>query len=127
MKWPKEVVSAVSRALEIEPADGLRSDQVLQSLLDETARRAVWRAQGDPSKVGQALRSPFTPLGSVVADGIVGRAKRLTLHGDRWNVAVDAIHGYIELNARAVVEAYRDEMEPYDDAVGQGWESSSEW
>ncbi len=117
MQWPPEIVAAFNRALEIEPAAGWSKDQVLQKLLDETARRAVWRAQGDPAQARAALRSPYTPLGSLVGECVEGLAKRLVLHGDKWGEAVQALHGYIEANAAAVFEVFQDEAEPYDDKV----------
>ena len=115
MQWPSEIVAAFERAVRIEPADGWTSAHVLQALLDETARRAVWRAQGDPARISGALRWPYTPLGSLCADGVDGRANKLMIFGSLWGAAVDALHGYIEQNAQMICDVFRDEMEPYDD------------
>jgi hypothetical protein len=117
MKWPAEIVAAFNTALEIEPAKGYTRDQVLQALLDETARRAVWRAGGDPERLGPALRTPYTPLGSVVPEAAGGRAASLTLHGAVWGRAVDLLHDFLERNAAAVCADFRDQAEPYDDHV----------
>jgi hypothetical protein len=117
MKWPQEITASFLRGLEIEPSEGWHRDQVLGELLDETARRAVWRAEADPARIGSALRWPYTPLGSVVTDMVGGRARRLGLHGPHWKMAVDALYDYIEQNAAAVCEAFRDEMEPYEDGI----------
>jgi len=117
MQWPSEILSAFQRALEIEPAEGFTSEQVLEELLAETARRAVWRAEGDPARLGPSLRWPYTPLGSIVAECVHGRAKRLMLRGEHWGPAVQAFHAHLEANAATVCAAFQDEAEPYDDAV----------
>jgi hypothetical protein len=118
VQWPKEILDLFAHALEIEPAAGLDRADVLHALLDDTARRAVWRARGNPADARAALRSPYTPLGSLIGSRVEGRAESLTLHGDRWGQAVDAFHGYIEENAEAVFAAFRDEAQPYDDLIG---------
>jgi hypothetical protein len=117
MTWPEPILAAFTAALDVEPAAGYTREQVLQALLDETVRRAVWRAQGDPERASAALRSPYTPLGSVVSDGIDGRAVRLTLHGSDWGRAVAVFHRFVEENAAALFDEFRDEGEPYDDRV----------
>jgi hypothetical protein len=118
MQWPKEILDLFAHALEIEPAAGLDRADVLRALLDGTARRAVWRARGNPADARAALRTPYTPLGSLIGSGVEGRAARLSLAGERWGQAVDALHAYIEENAEAVFSAFRDEAQPYDDLIG---------
>lgn len=115
MHWPKEILSAFATALKIDPAEGLDTKQVLQILLDETARRAIWRAQGDPAKLGNALRSPYTPLGALTASCVDGRAKSLTLQGPSWCTAVDALYEYMDAHAPEVCATFEDEWEPYAD------------
>src|SRR5207302_350284 len=101
--------------LKIEPAEGYTPDQVLQAILDETMRRVVWRAENDPTRVSGALRGPYTPLGSLVPSGVDGRAESMTLHGSEWGRAVELFYRYVEENAAAIFEVYRDEAESYDD------------
>lgn len=120
MYWPDEIVASFAKALVIEPAEGMDVDEIILTLLDETAKRAVWRAKGDPDQLGPALRSPYTPLGSVVADGIEGKAIRLTLKGKLWGPAVDAFYEYVETNAEAVCESFRFDARPYDDSLTDG-------
>ena len=115
MQWPADIITAFEAALEIVPTEGYTPGQVLQAILDETARRAVWRAQNDPARARGALRWPFTPLGSVVPSTVGGRAKQMCLKGSEWGRAVDKFHQYIEDNAVAIFEIFRDEAEPYDD------------
>jgi hypothetical protein len=115
MQWPKEIIAAFNRGLIIEPEDGLTSAEVLQWFLDEATRRAVWRAEGDPARLGGAMRWPFTPLGSVVPGEMEGKAKRLQLLGPKWSPAVDLFFDYCEKNAQLICDTFRDEMEPYDD------------
>jgi hypothetical protein len=115
--WPYQLLEAFAQALEIEPAEGWTVEEVLQGLLDDTARRVVWRTKGDPTHVADALRSPYTPLGSVVGDAIGGRAARFTLKGSEWKPAVDAFYEYFEENAEAIYAAFRDEPQRYDDLM----------
>ena len=117
MTWPPELITAFSQALVIEPENGTPKDRLIAAMLDAATRRIVWRADGDPARVEGAMRSPYTPLGSVVGDGIDGRVKKLTLKGDRWKPAVDAYYDYMEKNAAAIFEAFEGEGEEYDDSL----------
>jgi hypothetical protein len=113
--WPRDIVAAFARALEIEPAKGLTSGEVIRAMLDMTARRAVWRCRGDAKLMGDALRAPYTPLGSVCGDGMAGKAVRFVLKGAEWGPAVNAFHDYVEKNAQAIIDAFP--AERYDDTV----------
>jgi hypothetical protein len=115
MKWPKEIVDAFNRGLGVEPEPGWTKAEVLQFFLDEATRRAVWRAQGDPARLGGSMRWPFTPLGSVVPGEMSGKVKTLQLRGPDWSKAVDLFFDYCEQNAQLICDTFRDEMEPYDD------------
>ncbi len=117
MTWPSELITAFSQALVIEPENGTPKDQLIAAMLDAATRRIVWRADGDPARVEGAMRSPYTPLGSVVGDGIDGRISRFTLKGDKWGPAVQAWYAYVEKNADAIFETFRDQGEEYDDKV----------
>jgi hypothetical protein len=117
MRWPTEIVRLFEAALEIEPSEGYTREQVLQFILDETARRTVWRAQNDPTRVAAALHSPYTPLGSVVPCGVDDRAHSLTIRGSKWGAAVDAYYRYVEENAVAIFAVFADEAEPYNDLI----------
>jgi hypothetical protein len=117
MYWPEEIVDAFTDALVIVPAEGLMEYEVIQELLDETARRVVWRVKGDAENIGAALRSPYTPLGSVVGDAIDGMAEKLTLKGPFWSKAVNALYEYIENNAEQIIDAYSFDAREYDDKV----------
>ncbi len=120
MKWPKDIVDLFNRALEIEPAEGLDTLTVLNAMLDETVRRAIWRVKGDPKLAGPALRTPYTPLGSVTGEGIMRMARRYTIHGDVWGDAVDAFHQYVENNAETVFAVFEGQGKPYPHDVGFG-------
>jgi hypothetical protein len=119
MQWPKELLAAVDRGLMVEAERGRSKADVIQAILDETARRAVWRAEGKPERLGDCLRAPYTPLGSVFPDYHVHFALRLGLERGHWSKAVDAINDHMEANAAAICAAFRDEQEPYDDLSGQ--------
>jgi hypothetical protein len=120
VQWPKEILDAFDRALTIEPAPGMDKLGVIRALLDETARRAAWRAHGKAEHASAALRAPYTPLGSVVNDGVNGLARSLGFRGDLWGKAVDLLHGYIEHNAAAVFAAFGGQRAEYPDDVGMG-------
>src|SRR5262249_9354921 len=92
MQWPEELFTLLSRGLEVKPYKGVTPRQVYQSLLDETARRAVWRAQGKPENLGDILRCPYTPLGSASIDLGKDKAELLRFVGPLWGQAVDAIY-----------------------------------
>ncbi len=115
MQWPPELIATFSQGIDMETQPGLTKEQVILLIFDETARRAVWRARGDPTRLSGCLRWPFTPLGSVVPGEMLKWATRVILHGPAWGRAVDALHGYLEENASAVCAAFKDEMQPYDD------------
>ena len=115
MEWPKPLLDLFDEALEVVPAEGLTKVDVLKALLDESTRRAVWRAGADPKLAGPALRTPYTPLGSVIGQGINGLARRLGLGGQIWSDAVDAFHSYVEENAEVVFAAFPDPGPGYPD------------
>jgi hypothetical protein len=115
MQWPNEIIAAFSQGMDIEPLDGLSQEQVIRLILDETARRALWRAKGDPRRISGVLRWPFTPLGSVVPCSMSNWAESVTLHGRRWNVAVDAFYDYFEENVEVIFDAFRGDEQPYRD------------
>jgi hypothetical protein len=117
MQWPPEIVAAFEDALDLEPEEDLTPNQIFKTLLDETARRAVWRTRGDRSQISPALRSPYTPLGDVVGGGIEGMVRRLTIKGDRWKPAVDALYDYIERNVDLIFEVFADDVSPYNDSL----------
>ncbi len=120
MQWPKDIVDLFDKALSIEPAEGLDRMTVLNAMLDETVRRAIGRVNGDPKLAGAALRTPYTPLGSVTGEGIMGMARRYTIRGEFWGHAVDAFHGYVEVNAETIFAAFAGQGKAYDHDVGFG-------
>jgi hypothetical protein len=111
MQWPKHILDAFDAALGVQPVDGMTKLAVLRTLLDETARRAVRRANGNPAFARGALRTPYTPLGSVIGEGVNGKAARLSLGGPSWGDAVEAFHTYVEENAAEVFAAFADGVE----------------
>jgi hypothetical protein len=115
MEWPKDIVDLFDKALKIEPSEGLDKLTVLKALFDETVRRALQRVNGDPRLAGAALRSPYTPLGSVIGEGIMGMARSLSLGGTIWGEAVDSLHQYIEDNAETVFAAFEGQGKEYRD------------
>jgi hypothetical protein len=120
MQWPKDLHDKFTRALDLKPMPGYTKPEIIQYILDETARRAVWRAECKPERMSGCLRWPYTPLGSVVPCGLMDRVKTVSLGGNPyWGIAVDALHTYIETHAETICEAFQDEQEPYDDMSGR--------
>lgn len=115
MAWPKDVIKLFARALDLEPAPGYTTEDVLQHMLDEAARRATWRAQGEPDRLEGCYRFPYTPLGSVVNEGMAKTAIRFTMYGDKWGAAVDALYAYVAEHAAEICDHFRDSQEPYRD------------
>jgi hypothetical protein len=104
--------------MDVEPVEGLSREHVYQAFVDEVARRAVWRARGKPALLGAALRTPYTPIGSITVEGVNRLARRLTLHGAEWGAAVDAVHHYLEEHAAEVCANFRAEAQPYASDIG---------
>jgi hypothetical protein len=121
MLWPDELIAAFRKGVKVKPAEGLTPDDVVRLMLDEVARRAVWRAKGDPSSLRAALETPYTPLGAVTAECVDGLAQSLALGGTGWIGAVRALNDYMEKNAAAVCASFKDEAQPYDSDIGFGF------
>ena len=113
MNWPKELYDVFLMGLKVDPIEGLTQADVLKTLFDETARRAVWRARGNPAHAAGALRTPYTPMGAVIAEGILGQARSVSIHGAEWGDAMHALYDYIEANAEEVFAAFADQPRPY--------------
>lgn len=121
MDWPAEVIAAFRKGLTFHPKSGLKRDDLIVWVFEETARRAVWRCKGVPTDLAPALRTPFTPLGSVVPGALMSYADKICLHGEHWGAAVEALYGYFLQNGEAVCAAFADEKEAYDSDVGFGF------
>ena len=120
MQWPKDILDRFDHSLEIEPVEGVDKLTVLRTMLDETVRRAIGRAGGNPALASAALRTPMTPLGSVTTECINGLARRLSFTGMQWSGAVKAFHSYVENNAEVVFAAFANQGVDYDHDVGFG-------
>jgi hypothetical protein len=48
MQWPEEIITAFSEAIDVQPSEPFTKGDVVRYLLDETAQRAIRRANGDP-------------------------------------------------------------------------------
>jgi hypothetical protein len=118
MLWPNHLITALERGLGVTPVEGLTAEHVYRTLLDEAARRAVWRARGNPADIGPAFRLPYTPIGSVTAECVNGLARQLCFRGQEWSDAVDLIHDFMEKHADQVCDSFKDEAEPYPCNVG---------
>jgi len=117
MLWPQELITALERGMDVTPVAGLTPEQVYRELLDEAARRAVWRARGKAELLGAALRTPYTPIGSITMEGVNRLAVRLCLHGPEWSDAVELIHDFMEKHAEEICRSFKDEARPYHDGI----------
>ncbi len=115
--WPNDLVAHIGEGIVVhEPADGAPGAAV-RTILDETMRRAVWRARGREELLLGALKAPYTPLQHVLAIELfrqrIGEAVGL---GPATDPAIHALNAYVSANARAICQAYGREMIPYDDS-----------
>jgi hypothetical protein len=101
MQWPEEIITAFSEAIDVQPSEPFTKGDVVRYLLDETARRAVRRANGDPGQLASAYSAPFTPLGSVMQDGLAEKVERISLL-PMWGSAVDHLTAFVRSNARDI-------------------------
>lgn len=87
MQWPQEIVAAFQK-VPFTPKQGETKETVVQHLLDQAARLAVWRARGDAKNLHSAYNSPFTPLGHLSVNTFDGKVDNCTFD-ERWRTAVD--------------------------------------
>jgi hypothetical protein len=113
MHWPNELIVLLTSGMEVTPVSGLTAEQVYRTMLDEAARRAVWRAGGNPALLETALRTPYTPIGSITNEFVNGLAERICFPGPLWSKAVDAIHGFMTEHAEEICANFKDEAQPY--------------
>ena len=119
MQWPADIFAAFFKALDVDPIPGSSKEEVIQYLLDETARRAVWRAKADPCQLEAAYKAPYTPLGSVSVDGMVTtglKANSMTIKPE-WNEAVDRLYAFVTENSQLVCDQFKDQQVVYCDEV----------
>lgn len=112
MQWPAEIVDAFSK-VPMEPGIGLTKKGVIQYMLDESAKRAVGRAQADTNVLAVAYSQSYTPLGAVSIElGVEGKAKSITFD-ERWCEAVDALYAYVRKNPQLICDSFRNEQKPW--------------
>ncbi|TSC72858.1 MAG: hypothetical protein G01um101438_257 [Parcubacteria group bacterium Gr01-1014_38] len=119
MNWPAEIFDAFSEAVDVDPVPGSSKEEVIQYLLVETARRAVWRAKADPTKLDAAYRAPYTPLGSVSVEGMISKglkAKSMTIK-PAWHEAVDRLYAFVADNPQLICDQFKDQQVEYCDAI----------
>lgn len=119
MQWPSDITVAFDRAIDVAPVQGVTKSDVIQYLLDETARRAVWRSKADPAKIEGAYRAPYTPLGSVSVEGMFSKglkANSITFKPE-WNEAVDRLYAFVAQNPQLICDQFRDQQVKYCDDV----------
>ena len=115
MQWPQEIVSAFQK-VPLTPKEGVTKQTVVQYLLDQAARYAVWRAKGDAKRLPAAYNSPYTPLGYLSATGFGGKVDNCTFD-ERWCTAVDALYAYVREHVQEIMIHYQAEAEAYPDGL----------
>jgi len=119
MQWPSDITDAFDKAVDVESLEGSTKTDVIQYLLDETARRAVWRAKADPAKLEAAYQASYTPLGSVSVEGMTSKglkAKSMTIK-PAWNEAVDRLYAFVAANPQLICDQFKDQQVAYCDEV----------
>ncbi len=121
MRWPLDILDAFACIVEVAPDHPVGKGDVIQLLLDETARRAVWRADGDSGRLAAACNTPFTPFASAV-EGLGSKRElrdcHVTLKAQAelgLEEAVNRFHGFMEKNAHLICDHFKDQKIKYDD------------
>lgn len=100
----------------LKPKKGETKQTVVQYLLDQAARYAVWRAKGDPKRLPEAYNFPYTPLGHLSATGFGGKVENATFD-ERWCTAVDKLYAHVREQAEAIMTQFQGEAHPYPDGL----------
>ena len=115
MQWPKKIVAAFLK-VPMVVMKGLTREEVVQYLLDETARRAVGRAKGNQKDLPAAYTQAYTPLGGVSTEvGMAPETRKLEsiTFDKRWCKAVDALYEYVRQEPQTICDAFRNEQKPW--------------
>ena len=115
MQWPQEIIAAFQK-VPLTPKKGETKATVVQYLLDQSARFAVWRAKGDPKNLPNAYNAPYTPLGHLSVTGFGGKVDNCTFD-ERWCTAVDTLYAYVREHVQEIMTHYQAEAEPYPDGI----------
>ena len=110
MQWPEAIVAAFAK-VPMEPESGLTKKDVVQYLLDETAKKAVGRAEADPNKLMAAYKKSYTPLGAVSFELTDGKVKSITFD-EHWQKACRALYAYVRKSPKLICDAFRNEQQP---------------
>lgn len=115
MQWPKEITEAFQQ-VPLKPKKGETKETVVQYLLDQAARFAVWRAKGKPEHLHDAYNAPYTPLGHLSTTGFGGKVENATFD-ERWCTAVDKLYAHVREQAEAIMTQFQGEAQHYPDGL----------
>jgi hypothetical protein len=119
LEWPKELIDKLDEALQdTAQAPNYTKRNAIYGFLDGAACRAVWRAKSRPDKLVDAFFAPYTPIGSMTAQGLGGGFEKFTIVGADWCVALDMLKAFVEAHAEELVKKYQDTPVAYDDLCG---------
>ena len=113
MKWPQEIVEAFKQ-VPFKPKQGETQETVVQYLLDQAAKYATWRSEGDPKNLPDAYSFPYTPLGHLSAMGFGGKVENCTFD-EKWCTAVDKLYAYVREQAETILSNFQGKGEAYPD------------
>lgn len=116
VEWPKNLIDKFDEALQDTTlAPNYTKRNAIYNFLDGAACRAVWRAKSDPKKLVDAFFHPYTPIGSMTAQGLGGGFEKFAIVGADWAVALDILRAFVEANAEELVKKYQNTPVAYDD------------
>jgi hypothetical protein len=115
MQWPQEIVEAFKQ-VPFTPREGESKETVVQYLLDQTAKFAVWRAQGDPENLYDAYELPYTPIGHLSMNEFADKVENCTFDGN-WCAAVDKLNEFVRQGAARICFEFQAQGEAYPDQI----------
>ena len=112
MQWPKKIVAAFSK-VPIEPESGMTKKEVIQYMLDETAKIAVSRAGFKSEKLAAAYCELYTRLSVVSVElSLTDKVRTITID-ERWDNALNVLYPWVENNAMLVCDSFCKEQKPW--------------
>lgn len=115
MQWPKEITEAFQQVA-LKPKKGETKQTVVQYLLDQAARYAVWRTKGNAKNLPDAYNFPYTPLGHLSNTGFGGKVENCTFD-ERWCTAVGRLYAYVREHIEEVMTNFQGQEQPYPDGL----------
>lgn len=106
-EWPDELIEAADKGLLIAGDINQRRGKI-NSLLDTFASMTVWRSLYRDMDLRDACGKPYTAIGLIWQKFSIGM-------GPGWCDFVDNLYDYVDDNRDQLLNAFADQLIPYDD------------